>query len=79
MVNAMKAGDTLVIVWDEDYQNFRVVQTGPVIYFLSLECIPLLGLAILGGNPKRPNKLYCLAEYVHREFLYARKVSIECN
>ncbi|XP_045469962.1 RB1-inducible coiled-coil protein 1 isoform X2 [Harmonia axyridis] len=72
-VDALKPGDCLVIVWDEEYQNFRVVQNGPVIYFLHLDCLQSLGLEIYDGSPKRPNKLYCLGEYVEKEYCYARK------
>ncbi|XP_044750308.1 RB1-inducible coiled-coil protein 1 isoform X2 [Coccinella septempunctata] len=72
-VDVMKPGDCLVIVWDDEYQNFRIVQNGPIIYFLHLDCLHSLGLEILGGSQKRPNKLYCLGEYVEKEYCYARK------
>ncbi|KAK9872246.1 hypothetical protein WA026_017047 [Henosepilachna vigintioctopunctata] len=69
----LKPGDPVVVVWDDEYENFRIVQDSPVIYFLHSECVKSLDLEIYDEYPRVPNKFYCLAEYVLREYCIARK------
>lgn len=72
-IDSCKPGDLVLVVWDLAHQNFKILQESSCLYFLNAECLDSLGLKIVDGQP---NKLYCYAEVVDKEYCHARKVII---
>jgi RB1-inducible coiled-coil protein 1 len=70
-IDSCKAGDLVLVVWDMTHQNFKILQESGSLYFLNADCLESLGLKVADGQP---NKLYCYAEVVEKEYCHARKV-----
>ncbi|XP_008194417.1 RB1-inducible coiled-coil protein 1 isoform X3 [Tribolium castaneum] len=69
-IDSCKAGDLVLVVWDIQHQNFKILQESSSLYFLNADCLESLGLKVVDGQP---NKLYCYAEVVEKEYCHARK------
>jgi RB1-inducible coiled-coil protein 1 len=69
-IDSCKAGDLVLVVWDMTHQNFKILQESGSLYFLNADCLESLGLKVADGQP---NKLYCYAEVVEKEYCHARK------
>lgn len=66
-----KPGDLVLVMWDNAFQNFKILQDSTSMYFLNADCNEALGLRVVDGVP---SKLYCYGEVVDKEFCHARKV-----
>ncbi|XP_063918361.1 RB1-inducible coiled-coil protein 1 isoform X3 [Zophobas morio] len=69
-IESCKTGDMVLVVWDLAHQNFKILQESSSLYFLNADCLESLGLKVVDGQP---NKLYCYAEVVEKEYCHARK------
>lgn len=67
-------GDPVLVVWDNVYQNFIILQESSILHFLNSDCLESLGLKPPTDGSQR--KLYSTAEVVDKEYCHARKV---CN
>ncbi|XP_076053799.1 autophagy-related 17 isoform X3 [Oratosquilla oratoria] len=68
-IKTCQQGDAVLLVWDEQYQHYRVLLEGNQhFYFLHSDSYALLGL-----SREAPRKLYCTAEVVNKEFCQAKK------
>jgi RB1-inducible coiled-coil protein 1 len=72
-VASVDRGDTVMLVWNEDHNNFSVY-TEPSgnlpLHFLHNESIQILGLTV---PPNNLAKRYCTAEVVDKEYCQAKK------
>lgn len=71
-IDSCKPGDLVLVVWDVQHQNFKILQDTNSLYFLNADSHESLGLKVVEGQP---NKLYCYGEVVEKEYCHARKVS----
>ncbi|CAH1183184.1 unnamed protein product [Phaedon cochleariae] len=69
-VDSCKPDDLVVVMWDPDYENFKVLQENRHLYFLHSDYVAGLGLEVKEG---RPNKLHVIGEVVDKEYCSARK------
>ncbi|XP_050497688.1 RB1-inducible coiled-coil protein 1 isoform X6 [Diabrotica virgifera virgifera] len=69
-VESCKSGDRVIVGWDKEHENFRVVQEKQHLYFVHSDYLEGLGLEVIEGQP---NKHFCIAEVLDKEYCYARK------
>ncbi|XP_072402255.1 uncharacterized protein Atg17 isoform X2 [Diabrotica undecimpunctata] len=69
-VESCKSGDRVIVGWDKEHENFRVVQEKQHLYFVHSDYLEGLGLEV---NEGQPNKHFCIAEVLDKEYCYARK------
>ncbi|XP_056637199.1 RB1-inducible coiled-coil protein 1 isoform X2 [Diorhabda sublineata] len=69
-IESCKPGDRVIVCWDKDHENFRVVQDKQHLYFLHSDYLEELGFEI---NENGPNKFFCIGEVINKEYCYARK------
>lgn len=70
-IDQCKIGDHVLVIWDHEHQNFRIIQENKYKYFLHALCLESLGLEVNGG---KPNKTYIVGEVIDKDYCYARKV-----
>ncbi|XP_018336629.1 RB1-inducible coiled-coil protein 1 isoform X1 [Agrilus planipennis] len=70
-VDSVSFGDTVAIVWDEEHENYVIVQDSESLYFLHSNCIEPLGLAKKGEK----RIAYCFGIVTEKEHCKARKSS----
>lgn len=70
-INQCKTGDNVLVIWDQEHQNFRIIQENKYKYFLHAVCLESLGLEVIDG---KPNKTYVMGEVMDKDYCYARKV-----
>lgn len=73
-INSCKLGDLVLVVWNQQHENYTLLQESKYMFFLHSECLEPLGL-----KPATPEqrKLYCIGEVVDKEYCHARKVGNE--
>ncbi|CAH1142100.1 unnamed protein product [Phyllotreta striolata] len=69
-IDSCKPGDLVLVMWDEQHENFKILQENKHMFFLHSEYMAGLGLEITTG---RPNRMFCLGEVLDKEYCYARK------
>ncbi|XP_071549123.1 RB1-inducible coiled-coil protein 1 isoform X2 [Panulirus ornatus] len=68
-VHSCQAGEAVLLVWDDHHVHYRVLLEGnPHLHFLHTESYAPLGL-----SKDAPQKMYCTAEVVTKEFCQAKK------
>lgn len=72
-IDSCKVDDVVLVVWDQQRENYTIFQQSAYLYFLHTECIEPLGLKPTGNEPR---KMYCIAKVTQKEFCHARKVSL---
>lgn len=71
-IASCNVGDPVLVVWDNVYQNFVILQESSTLHFLNSDCLDLLGLKPASDGSHR--KLYSTAEVTDKEYCHARKV-----
>ncbi|XP_066254084.1 RB1-inducible coiled-coil protein 1 isoform X3 [Euwallacea similis] len=69
-IDTCKAGDVVLLLWDQTHENFKVLQESRYTYFLHSDCLDKLGLNITEG---KPNKMYCTGEVADKEYCQTKK------
>ncbi|KAK7873592.1 hypothetical protein R5R35_009290 [Gryllus longicercus] len=64
-------GDAVLVVWDEEHQNYTILQESSTLYFLHTDCLDSLGLKIQSGDS--PRRLYSTGEVIEKEYCHAKK------
>lgn len=72
-ITSCKAGDVVLVLWDQVHESYMILQESEYMYFLHSDCVEMLGLKSTGED--RPRKLYCLGEVTDKEYCHARKVT----
>jgi RB1-inducible coiled-coil protein 1 len=67
-------GDIVLVLWDEEMNNYVILQDSSTLYFLHSDCVEALGLSTSASTDEVPRKMYCLAQVVKKEYCFARKV-----
>jgi RB1-inducible coiled-coil protein 1 len=66
----------VLVLWDEELNNYVILQDSSTLYFLHSDCVEGLGLSTSASTDEAPRKMYCLAQVVKKEYCFARKVII---
>lgn len=70
-VGSCNIGDTVLVVWDETYKSYTVLQDSTSLFFVHLDCLEIMDLQVpADGSPRR---LYNLAVVTEKEYCHARK------
>lgn len=72
-ISSCNIGDPVLVVWENTYQNYVILQESSILYFLNSDCLDILGLRPPSDGSHR--KLYATAEVTDKEYCHARKVS----
>ena len=73
-INSCNNGDVVMVIWNQEYRNFMLVQDTSTLYFLNGDSLADLDLKPSSeGQP--PPKLHAIGEIVDKEYCSARKVS----
>ena len=70
-VDSCSSGDIVMVVWDENYQNYVILQDSVNLYFLNTDCIETLGLV------KKEDEVRVLrikGQVINKEYCHAKKV-----
>ncbi|XP_065332852.1 RB1-inducible coiled-coil protein 1 isoform X2 [Cloeon dipterum] len=71
-VGSCNTGDIVLVLWDEELNNYIILQDSSTLYFLHSDCIELLGLST-SSTDVAPRKMYSIAQVVKKEYCFARK------
>ncbi|XP_054281872.1 RB1-inducible coiled-coil protein 1 isoform X3 [Macrosteles quadrilineatus] len=70
-VGSCNIGETVLVVWDDSYQSYMILQESSTLYFLHPDSLGAMSLMCsLDGSPRR---IYSVAEVVEKEYCHARK------
>ena len=62
-------GDSVMIVWNEQNENYQIYTEGKYLHFLHSDCLPEFGLSATDKGSKR----YFTAQVVDKEFCQSKK------
>nr|CAD7257996.1 unnamed protein product [Timema shepardi] len=65
------AGDSVLVVWDENHRNYTILQEGNTLYFLHSDCLETMDLK--PGCDGMPTRLYSTGEVINKEYCQAKK------
>nr|CAD7571113.1 unnamed protein product [Timema californicum] len=65
------AGDSVLVVWDENHRNYTILQEGNTLYFLHSDCLETMDLK--PGCDGMPTRLYSTGEVLNKEYCQAKK------
>nr|CAD7399453.1 unnamed protein product [Timema cristinae] len=65
------AGDSVLVVWDENHRNYTILQEGNTLYFLHSDCLETMDLK--PGCDSMPTRLYSTGEVINKEYCQAKK------
>lgn len=71
-IDSCHCGDAVLILWDNAYKNYRIIQESSHLYFLHSDCLETLGLSV---KNKEDRKLYYTGEVIEKDYCHAKKVS----
>jgi len=70
-VGSCNIGETVLVVWDDSYQSYMILQESSTLYFLHPDSLGAMSLFLsIDGSPRR---IYSVAEVVEKEYCHARK------
>lgn len=72
-IASCNVGDPVLVVWDNVYQNFIIIQESSILHFLNSDSLDAIGLKPPSEGSHR--KLYSTAEVTDKEYCHAKKVS----
>ncbi|XP_055541305.1 RB1-inducible coiled-coil protein 1 isoform X2 [Wyeomyia smithii] len=71
-IQSCSKGDTVLVIYNSTYNQYTIVQNGPVLYFLHAESYAAFNLTplVMGEVPKI---VYCVGTVVDKDYCHARK------
>ncbi|XP_017768492.1 PREDICTED: RB1-inducible coiled-coil protein 1 isoform X3 [Nicrophorus vespilloides] len=70
-VESCAIGDTVLVVWDEEHENFTILQNSPYLFFLHSDSVSVLDLKRPGPGEKK--MVFCTGEVEFKEYCHAKK------
>jgi len=70
-VGSCNIGETVLVVWEEGYHSYMVLQESSTLYFLHPDSLAAMSLFL--SSDGTPRRIYSLAEVVEKEYCHARK------
>lgn len=65
-IGSCNIGDTVLVVWDDTFSNYKIAQDSTTLYFLHSECLDTLGLRISRDASLR--QPYVIGEVTEKEY-----------
>ncbi|XP_046675481.1 RB1-inducible coiled-coil protein 1-like isoform X2 [Homalodisca vitripennis] len=71
-VGSCNIGDAVLVVWEENYHSYMILQESSTLYFLHPDS--LAAMSLFPSSDGSPRQIYyCTAEVVEKEYCHARK------
>ncbi|XP_050307450.1 RB1-inducible coiled-coil protein 1 isoform X2 [Anthonomus grandis grandis] len=69
-IDSCKVGDVVLLLWDPNHENFKVLQESKHTYFLHSDSLERLGLTVTDG---KPNLTYSTGRVIDKEYCKTKK------